>query len=246
MHATRARARIGDVEPNGIRYVRAVRPVSFPASDPDWDMGEGKRHQLFCELLRAIIRSIVGAGSSVGSDQFVYFDASDPKRKCAPDAFVKLGVPDELFETWKTWEKGTPELCVEILSESDTREVLPLAEKLRRFHIMGVPEVIAFDADSPPGKRLRAWDLVEGDLVERIVEKETTPCRTLGLWFVIAPSSNPVLDAALRLSEDPRGKELLLSPLEQALADKDAALADKDAALAEVARLREELSRLRR
>jgi hypothetical protein len=41
------------------------------------------------------------------------------------------------------WENGTPELCVEILTESDTRERLPLAEKLRRFHITEVARLRA-------------------------------------------------------------------------------------------------------
>ena len=90
------------VEPAGIRYVRPIRPLHFPASDPEWEMGEGKRHQLLCELLRQILAVAAGEGSSVGSDQFLYFDASNPQRKCAPDGFVKLGVPDELFDTWTT------------------------------------------------------------------------------------------------------------------------------------------------
>lgn len=219
MHAYEARARMRDVEPAGIRYVRPIRPLHFPASDPEWEMGEGKRHQLLCELLRQILAVAAGEGSSVGSDQFLYFDASNPQRKCAPDGFVKLGVPDELFDTWKTWEKGSPELCVEILSPSDTREKLPLEEKLARFHVMGVAEVIAFDAEAPIGQRLRAWDLVDGDLVERVVENEFTPCRTLEKWFVIAPCAEPRLEAALRIAEDSRGERLVLSPLEKAHAE---------------------------
>ena len=218
---------MGSVEPAGIRYVRPIRPLHFPASDPEWEMGEGKRHQLLCELLRQILAAAAGEGSSVGSDQFLYFDASNPQRKCAPDGFVKLGVPDELFDTWKTWEKGTPELCVEILSPSDTREKLPLEEKLARFHVMGVAEVVAFDAEAPVGRRLRAWDLVDGDLVERIVENESTPCRTLDRWFVIAPCSNPTLEAALRVAEDAKGQRLVRSPLESALEEVERLKAER-------------------
>ena len=40
----------------------------------------------------------------------------------APDEFVRLGGPDEPFDTSKTWERGVPELCVEIASDSDARE----------------------------------------------------------------------------------------------------------------------------
>ncbi|MBL0196751.1 MAG: hypothetical protein IPQ09_21510 [Myxococcales bacterium] len=39
---------------------------------------------------------------------------------------MKLGVPGESITSWKTWQKGAPELCVEILSPSDTEEKLTL------------------------------------------------------------------------------------------------------------------------
>jgi len=233
------------VEPTGIRYVRPVRPLDFPASDPEWDMGESKRHQLLCDLLKQVLAVAAGASASIGSDQFIYFDASNPKRKCAPDAFVKLDVPDELFPTWRTWEKGTPELCVEILSPSDTDEKLTLDEKLARFHTMGVAEVVAFDVEAVPGRRIRAWDLVEGDLVERVVENESTPCRTLGLWFVIRPSTEPRAEAALRLAEGADGERLILSPLEASMAREQAAATREQAATAEIARLRAELEGMR-
>ena len=168
-----------------------------------------------------------------------------------PDAFVKLGTPDTRFDTWKTWQGGTPDLCVEIVSPSD-KEKQTLDEKLERFHAMGVAEVVAFDPDGAPGRRLRAWDLVDGDLVERVVDAEATPCLTLGLWFVIAPVPTKDLDHALRLAEDARGHGIVLTPTERALAEKEAALAgeerervekereraEKEAALAEIARLR--------
>ncbi len=184
-------------------------------------MSESLRHKRLCELLYQLLCAAVDGQACVGSDQFVYYDASSPKKKCSPDAFVKLGVPAELFEIWKVWKKGAPELCVEILSPSDTEEKLTLPEKLRRFHTMGVSEVLTFDVDADMGTRIRAWDLVQGDLVGREVLGERTPCLTLGLWFVVAPyedERHPVnsLPAALRLSRDAEGKELLLTADEQA------------------------------
>ena len=83
-------------------------------------------------LQRGLLRLAADPGHSVGSDQFVYFDASDARRCLAPDAFSKRGVPFDLFESWKTWERGVPELCVEILSVSDTQEKLAFREKLER------------------------------------------------------------------------------------------------------------------
>jgi hypothetical protein len=86
----------------GIRHVRPARPLRFPSSDPELEMGQSLRHLRLCELLHRILRVAVGDTGSVGSDQFVYFDAQLPRRCLAPDGFVKLGVPQELFESWKT------------------------------------------------------------------------------------------------------------------------------------------------
>ncbi len=220
-------------------------------------MSESLRHKRLCELLYQLLCAAVDGKTCVGSDQFVYYDASSPKKKCSPDGFVKLGVPAELFEVWKVWKKGAPELCVEILSPSDTEEKLTLPEKLRRFHTMGVSEVLTFNVDADIGTRIRAWDLVQGDLVERVVAGERTPCLTLGLWFVVAPyedERHPVnsLPAALRLSRDPEGKELLLTADEQARLEAHREKARATRAEAEVeqektraARAEAEIERLR-
>jgi hypothetical protein len=57
-------------------------------------------------------------GACIGSEQFVYWNAKDPRRCLAPDAFVKLGKPDRSVRG-RRGERGIPELGVEILSESD-------------------------------------------------------------------------------------------------------------------------------
>jgi Uma2 family endonuclease len=221
----------------GIRYVRPLRPLAFEPTDPEWDMPEGFRHRRLCELLFLVLREAIGADGSLGSDQFVFFDASDPTRKCAPDVFVMRGVPQALFDSWKTWESGVPELAVEILSH-DAEEKLPLEEKLARFHVMGVPEVISFNADAEPGRRVRAWDLVSGDLIERLVEGDATPCRTLGGWFVTVPYEADGLTVALRLAADARGEVLVPTREERALAREERALARIAELEAELARAR--------
>jgi len=195
-------------------------------------MGEGELHGRLCELIYRLLRVAAGAGATVGKDHFVYWDGANSKTKCAPDAFVKLDRPKRgrRIESWKTWEDGTPELCVEILSKSDTEEKLTLREKLARFHALGTREVIAFDADARVGRRIRAWDRVDGDLVERVVVGERTPCRTLGLWFVVGAYAPEELRAALRLAARPDGLELVLTT--------------EEATLAENARLRELVERM--
>jgi Uma2 family endonuclease len=194
---------------NGIRHVRPPRPLAFAAFE---EMPETKRH---LELRTALYLSLKRAFSSkawVGSDQFVYWDAGDDDRKLAPDVLVRLGGPDEDFDVWKTWERGAPHLCVEIVSRSDRRE-LPWAEKLARYRQAGVEELVRFDDLAPEGQRFRVWDRVEGDLVERALEPGERPlCRTLKLWWLegtLGPRIAP------RLARDAGGEDLLPSPDEQ-------------------------------
>ena len=216
--------------PTDLRHVRPVQPLQFPSSDPEWDMPESNRHGLLCELLRQILARALGREHSIGKDNFVYFDATHPRRCLAPDGFVKLAFPRDLFDAWKTWERGTPELCVEILSPSDTKEKLSFPEKLRRYHALGTRELVAFDIDAPAGSRLRAWDRIENDLVERVVEGETTPCLTLGTHWVLAPGGED-LPVALRLARDEQGRELLPT-------GEEAERAARMDALAEIERLK--------
>jgi Uma2 family endonuclease len=213
--------------PQSIRHVRPVQPLHFPSSDPEWDMPESWRHGRLCDLLFQILVHALGRESSVGKDNFIYFDASNPSRRLAPDAFVKLRVAQEPFNSWKTWQMGTPEVCVEILSPSDTKEKLTLKQKLERYRALGTPEVIAFNRDYPEGKRLRAWDRIEDDLVERVVDNETTPCLALRAHLVLSDVAD--LGIALRLAHDPAGTQLWLS--------------SEEAAVREVATLRAQLAK---
>jgi hypothetical protein len=128
--------------------------------------------------------------------------------------------------------------------------------------------VIAFDPDARAGRRLRAWDFVSGDLVERVVEREATPCLTLGMWFVVRPLSiDGTTRLALRLARDAEGRGIVPTVAEreraaeaakdealaakaeaqaakaEAVAREEAAQAAKAEVLAEVARLRAELAR---
>ena len=237
-----------------LRHLPVDERVLFPSSHPEWEMPESGRHGRLCELLYLVLRSAAGRRSTTGKDHFIYYDRKEPRRCLAPDAFVKLGVPHHLVESWKTWHLGVPELCVEILSPSDTEETLTFREKLRRYNALKPRELIVFRADGKPGRRLRAWDRAKGVLVERMVSKERTPCRTLGASFVL--HEEPELGPALRLVDD-TGR-LVLTDAEAERADaqaREAALrADAEAreaalradAEAREAALRAEIARLKR
>src|SRR3954469_16052708 len=99
-----------------IRYTRDPRPLHFPAAV---EMPETKRHFKLRTLLFAIVERELAASASIGSDQFVYYDAPAPRKCVAPDLFVRLGRAASPFPIWKTWELGAPELGVEIVSASD-------------------------------------------------------------------------------------------------------------------------------
>src|SRR5581483_7410005 len=106
---------------------------------------------------------------------------------------------------------------------------------------LGVRELVVYDSDETPGQRIRAWDRIDGDLVERVVMNEVTPCVVLGelkgeaIDFVLAPGDDVVL--GLRLTSD---AGLLPTALEAERTAHEAERAAKEDALAEVVRLRAE------
>ncbi len=192
------------------------------------------RHHRLCDLLYALLRTAVGPEHLVATDVFLYFDAANPKRALAPDGLVKLNVPQHHFESWKTWEGGTPELAFEVLSPSDSPEKLTFEQKFQRYRALGVRELVVFHADGKPGRRLRVWDRIDQDLVERVVEDERTPCLTLDLTLVVARLED--LDG-LRLAYDPEGRNLVLTEAEARRAEAEAHAKELEAANRRVAEL---------
>ena len=221
-------------------------------------MPESRRHHRLRTTLFLVLHREFAPHSTIGCDQFVYFDATDPRRCLAPDAFVKLGVPDHDFDAYLVWEEGTPEVAFEVLSPSDSPERWTFKEKLRRYRSLGVRELVCFNLDAKPGKRLRVWDRLEHDLVERVVTNERTPCLVLGLTMLVGNvGPDPI---ALRFARDPAGRDLVLTPQEllaaataerdraaaardSVAAERDSMAAERDSALATIAALEKALSR---
>lgn len=212
--------------PPPLRYRRAPSPIHFPI---EAEVPESLRHLKLRTLLLAILEHAYASQHSIGCDQFVYWNAANAKQCLAPDVFVRLGTPQSSFDSWKTWERGAPELAVEIVSEFDRSERTWEA-RLARYHEVGIDEVVRFNPDAASGTRIRVWDRVEGDLVERVVENDVTPCRTLDLWWQVREALG--FPFALRLSEDEAGERLFLTA--------------QEAAESELAAARAELERLRK
>jgi hypothetical protein len=204
---------------------RQPAALHFPVAA---EVPETKRHLELRTLLYLVLRTMADE-HAIGCDQFVYWDPTDPSRCLAPDAFVRLGVPDSIFTSWKTWERGVPDIAVEIASDSDASE-LAWDVKLRRYQELGVRELVRFDADEAPERQVRIWDRVDGALVER--QDRDHSCRGLKLYWVVVPLDR--IPAALRLARDAEGCDLVLTPEEREARARKAAeqrVAELEAAL---------------
>jgi Uma2 family endonuclease len=124
-------------------------------------MPESMVHLLVRTFLFQLLRHALGPGHSIGSEQFVYWMPTNPRRNLAPDVFVKRGVPQTLFGTWKCWQSGAPDLAVEIVSPSDS-EGLAWDEKVARYAELGITELLRFDPEAPEGERMRDAGLEVG------------------------------------------------------------------------------------
>ena len=227
-----------DSGPENFEYVRPLRPLHFPV---EAKVPESQRHLELRTMLYQLLSFWLQGRATVGSDQFLYFDASDPKLCLAPDVFLQLGPPGPEITSWKTWERGTPELAIEIASRSDAPDE-PWQTKLARYHRLGVRELVRFDQKA--AEPLRVWDYVEGDLAERKLSPAApAACRVLGAWWVLVPHER--WGRMLRLAHDPEGTQLVQTETEAA---RQSEAAETEARLSAEARVREleaELLRLR-
>lgn len=187
----------------------------FPVSA---EMPESKRHLEQRTLLYLVLKFAFAKAHSVGCDQFVYWDSRAPRECLAPDAFVKLGTPDENFDSWKTWERGVPDVALEIISDNDGRE-LGWEGKLAKYDRLGVRELVRFDSRYAPPS-LRVWDRVDGKLVERMRLTNSAPSQVLpGSWVVVTDVDDT---AWLRLAHDVAGQKLFPTPEEARDRDREA------------------------
>jgi Uma2 family endonuclease len=195
-------------ERDGYRYYRVPRPLHFPSEEK---VPEGKQHLELRTALYQILQLAFGSMHGIGSDQFVYWDATDPRLCLAPDAFVRLGGPNDVFRVWKVWERGAPHVAVEIISA--TERDMDQEAQLSRYRQMGVAELVRFDCDDVE-RPLRVWDRTDDDLVERALEQPTSAeCKPLGIFWVVVDDLE--LGRALRPARDPEGRDLLPTPVEQ-------------------------------
>ncbi len=204
-------------------YDRAPEPEYFPESE---EVPETGRHLEIRTALFLLLKRELAHEATIGSEQFVYWDPRSAKKNLAPDAFVRLGTPHDLFRTWKTWERGAPDLGVEVVSDSDEGES-DWNEKLERYRASGIGEVVRFapeDLEQP----IRIWDAVGGDLVERSPkDPDLLACEKLGLWWTVVNDAK--IGPMLRLSRDREGRDLLPTPQEAEAKSREAEAKSREA-----------------
>src|SRR5262245_15837636 len=79
------------------RHLRPPSPIAFPAAE---EMPETSVHMRLRTALFLILERELRGRAFVGSDQFVYWDPTDPKACLAPDVLVRLGGPLELVPSF--------------------------------------------------------------------------------------------------------------------------------------------------
>lgn len=211
------------------RYVRAPQPLHFPEHE---QVPETKWHLELKTLVYQFLKVAFADQAQIGCDQFVYWDAANPRVCLAPDAFLRFGGPDELFGSWKVWERGAPHVAVEIISDHDSRD-RNWDAKLLQYRHLGVRELVRFDPDATENK-LQVWHRVDDDLVEREATSEAVQSNVLpGYWLVV---TDPKLGPSLRLSHDDLGQRLFLTGAE---ADAQRIQADAQRIQADAQRIRE-------
>ena len=163
-------------------------------------------------ILYQLLSDVLGEQHLVCSDQFLYWNAADARQCLGPDVAVRLGTPHQWISSWKTWELGAPHLAIEVVSAGDAGE-LPWNQKLARYAACGVRELVRFDPNERTGERVRVWDRIDEDLVEREVRADQTPCAMLpGLHWVVAPADR--VPAALRLARVAVGRDVVPTRVE--------------------------------
>lgn len=167
-----------------------------------------------------------------GTDQFVYWDRRDAKQNLAPDVYFGLGPQRLPLKSWKTWERGVPDLAIEFVSDSDSDERAQ-TKSVARYTELGVRELVRLDR-LDDRTVLEAWDIADGVATPRhIDERLVTPCKTLGCTFVVAPIEG--IGRAIRLARDPEGRALFPTQREKTAlvqAEAEARIAELMAELA--------------
>jgi hypothetical protein len=192
-----------------------LQTVYFPS---ELKIGVTKRHNELRILLYEFLRFNFAGLARIGSNQFLYWDASDPSSWVSPDGFVCLGSPNERFDSWKVWERGVPEVAVEIVDPVHAEGAwgfepprLTWGQKLDAYRLIGVAELVRFESGVPECP-LRVWQRAGDRLLERELDRSRAYSANLRGYWLVVPDSK--LGITLRLSRDEDGSRLFPTRVE--------------------------------
>ncbi len=186
----------------------------------------------------------------VAGNNLIYYQQGDPKLRVSPDTYVVKGVENRRRRVFRLWEeKKAPCVAIEVSSKGTRREDLVTKFRLYR-DVLRVKEYYIFDPlrEYLPG-RMKAWELVRGDYVERQIEGDRILSRELGLFLVDAemlrlvdPRTGVALrthdEAEARRRGEAEGRRREAEGRRREAEGRMRAEAERDALRAEVERLR--------
>ncbi len=211
---------------------QATQPLHFPTSE---EMPESEWHAVGRSALFWLLRDRL-VDRHVGTDQFFYWVPTDPKQALAPDVYVCEHRQPDLVKSWKTWERGTPLVAIELVSDFD-RRIAPWNVKIQRYAEMGVQELVRFD----DAGSIRCWHRLNDELTEVATRYsaliEGTWCTKEALPWVRDDSGQlwPTPEERARAEMERAHAEM-----ERAHAETKRAQTERDRALADSAELRAE------
>jgi len=104
------------------------------------------------QTLPALLARQGRGGTTVGGNQFVYYNPANGRDNISPDVYVAFNRPGFAPSKWQTWvEGGFPDIVFEITSPSTQRQDLSLSPKGKRtlYARLGAREYYVYD---PQGK----------------------------------------------------------------------------------------------
>ncbi|MFT4623711.1 MAG: Uma2 family endonuclease [Myxococcota bacterium] len=223
--------------------------LDFPESDGA-PMGESGDHiEAIIDLLAQLRHRYRERDDTyIGSNQFMYWEPTDPKQSVCPDIYLAFGRPSLPFRrTWKIWEEDghAPDLVVEVTSPS-TRHI-DRGAKRGLYGSLGVRELVLFDPlDEYLRPRLQGFRLA-GDTLERIPASPAgVYLQTVGVWLrAEGKRVQAWSEAGERLPAPWHDFEQVWAEREALAVERDALVDERDAMAARLAAVEAELARLR-